>query len=131
MGQQPVTPYMLIMSYTMRCPAAYKVTKSWCEQADIAWAHVDKATKRMKKWVDNKRRHVKFNVGDLVLVKILLSQHKSIHSLHKGLVQRYEGPFLVIKRVGNVSYKLELPYSFKLHPVFYVSCLKPMGTQKI
>lgn len=34
-GQQPLTPHMLITSYTERCPATYKVAKSWHEQADI------------------------------------------------------------------------------------------------
>lgn len=79
----------------------------------------------MKKLVANKRRHAEFNVGDLVLVKILPSPYKYARSVHKGLVQRYEGPFSIITRVGNASYKLELPSWFKLHSVFHVSCLKP------
>ena len=125
MGQQPLTPNMLITTYTGRCPAAYKVAKSWHEQTDIARAHLDKATKRMKKWADSKRRHLEFNVGDMVLVKIVPAQHKFTRSLHKGLIRKYEGPFPIIKRVGNVSYKLELPSWRKLHPVFHVSSLKP------
>ncbi|KAH9671361.1 chromo domain-containing protein [Citrus sinensis] len=78
----------------------------------------------MKKWADNKRRHLEFNVGDMVLVKILPSQHKSSRSLHNGLIWKYEGPFPIIKRVGNVSYKLELPSWLKLYPAFHLSCLK-------
>lgn len=87
--------------------------------------HLDKAIKQMKKWVANKRRHVEFNVGDLVLVKILPSKYKYADLVHKGLVQRYKGPFFIITRVGNASYKLELPSWFKIHSVFHVSCLKP------
>ena len=45
--------------------------------------------------------------------------------LHKGLVHRYEGPFRVLKRVGKVAYKVELPPNLKAHPVFHVSMLKP------
>lgn len=36
-----------------------------------------------------------------------------------------EGPFRIIKRVGKVAYKLELPSRLKVHPVFHVSMLKP------
>ena len=79
----------------------------------------------MKKWADDKRRHVEINAGDLVMVKILPTQHKSTRPLHKGLVRKYEGPFPIAKRVGKVSYKVDLPSRLRLHPVFHASCLKP------
>ena len=40
-------------------------------------------------------------------------------------MKRYEGPFSIIKRVGKVAYKLQLPPTIKAHPVFHVSQLKP------
>ena len=40
-------------------------------------------------------------------------------------MRKYEGPFPVLKRVGKVSYKLQLPPKLKIYPVFHVSMLKP------
>ncbi|GJR59546.1 putative nucleotidyltransferase, ribonuclease H [Tanacetum coccineum] len=101
-GRQPLTPNALAASYER-----------------------NKAAKKMKKWADEKRRHFEFEVGDQVTVKLLPQQFKSLRKVHKGLIRMYEGPFLVIGRVGNVSYRVQLPPKLKIHPVFHVSFLKP------
>ncbi|RVW72184.1 Transposon Ty3-I Gag-Pol polyprotein [Vitis vinifera] len=129
-GQQPLTPHTLTIGYTGRSPAAFKFAKGWHEQADIARSYLDKAAKKMKKWDDKKRRHTEYKVGDMVLVKLLPQQFKSLRPLHKGLVRRYEGPFLILGKVGNVSYRVELPPRLKIHPVFHASYLKPYHGDK-
>ena len=42
-----------------------------------------------------------------------------------GLIPKFEGPFEVIKKVGEVAYMLKLPERLKLHPKFHVSFFKP------
>ena len=40
------------------------------------------------------------------------------------LSPRYYGPFQILKKVGQVSYKLDLPLNSKLCPTFHVSYVK-------
>ncbi|GJY53363.1 putative nucleotidyltransferase, ribonuclease H [Tanacetum coccineum] len=68
-------------------PTAYKTMKKWHEQADLDRASLDKAAKKMNKWADERRRHVEFEVGDQVMVKLLPQQFKSLRKVHKGLIR--------------------------------------------
>ncbi|CAA0826993.1 Unknown protein, partial [Striga hermonthica] len=80
----------------------------------------------MKKFADRGRRDVQFAVGDLVLLKLSPKVWKRISAktVHRGLIPKYEGPFEIVSKVGNVAYKLKLPDRLKVHPTFHVSYLK-------
>lgn len=42
----------------------------------------------------------------------------------RKLSPRYVGPYLIMKRVGNVAYELELPFSMNpIHLIFHISML--------
>lgn len=46
-------------------------------------------------------------------------------STSKKLAPRFVGPFQVERKLNQILYELSLPDSFKIHPVFHVSLLKP------
>ncbi|KAL8159561.1 hypothetical protein V2J09_001098 [Rumex salicifolius] len=91
----------------------------------VGESHLTKAQKRMKKWVDTRRRPLEFRVGDLALMKLFPQQLKSQCQVSKGLLRRYEGSYEILAKVGKVAYKLALPDSLKVYLVVHVSILKP------
>ena len=66
-----------------------------------------------------------FQVGDMVF--LCLHPHKQSSLKLKGhqkLAPKFYGPYTILQNIGYVAYKLELPPSSCIHPVFHVSCLK-------
>ncbi|KAK3009255.1 hypothetical protein RJ639_014121 [Escallonia herrerae] len=118
-GQQSLTPLTLAGDYRRRSPLAAQVARSWNEKANVARSYLDKAGRKMKKWADKRRRPKEYNLGDMVMLKLLLQQFKSFKKVHKGLIRKYEGPFPMVAKVGKASYRLELPPKLKIHPVFH------------
>ncbi|GKA26330.1 putative reverse transcriptase domain-containing protein [Tanacetum coccineum] len=80
---------------------------------------------QQKSYADLKRKPMEFEVGDKVMLKV--SPWKGVVRFGKRgkLNPRFVGPFKVIKRVGDVAYKLELPEELsRVHNTFHVSNLK-------
>lgn len=74
---------------------------------------------------DKNRTERSFDVGTWVYVKLLpyVQSSVAIRSNQK-LSYWFFGPYLITKKIGSVAYKLQLPPSSTVHPIFYVSQLK-------
>lgn len=87
--------------------------------------HLARAQQRMKSQADKNRVERQFSVGDMVFLKIQPYVQSSLAPrANQKLAFRFFGPFPVVAKVGAVAYKLGLPSSSSVHPVFHVSQLK-------
>jgi hypothetical protein len=90
-----------------------------------------KATKaRQESYAHKRRRPLEFKAGDCVYLRVSPMRGVKRFGIKGKLAPHYIGPFLVLARLGNVAYCLELPPSLAgVHNVFHVSqlkkCLKP------
>eukprot|EP00253_Pinus_taeda_P005471 PITA_05471 len=76
-------------------------------------------------WVDQHHSERRFQEGDQVFLR--LQPYKQTSLKDKGcqkLSPKFYEPYQVLQRIGEVAYKLALPPTPKIHPVFHVSCLK-------
>jgi hypothetical protein len=90
-----------------------------------------KAAKARQESYANKRcQPLEFEAGDRVYLHYSPTQGVKRVGIKGKLAPRYIGPFLVLARLGNMAYYLELPPALAgMHNVFHVSqlkkCLRP------
>ena len=71
------------------------------------------------------RTDITFNVGAQVLLSTAhLSTTTTSHKNTKKLQAKYLGPYKIMEVITPVAYKLDLPPTMRIHPVFHVSLLK-------
>jgi hypothetical protein len=82
--------------------------------------NLKEAQDRHKTYVDQKRRHLEFQVGDHVHLKV--KARKSSLKLRNcaKMAPRFCGPFEILARIGPVTYQLALPANLKF--IMYFMC---------
>jgi hypothetical protein len=94
-------------------------------QVQMARENLKLAQSRRKSYADNRRRELRFQVGDFVYLKV--SPMRGLHrfKIRGKLAPRYIGPFKILEQKGEVAYQLELPPQLSdVHDVFHVSQLR-------
>ena len=76
-------------------------------------------------YADRRRRPLEFEVGDRVILKVMLKRGAIRFGKRGKILPRYIGPFEVLDRVGTGAYRLTLPQGLLgVHAVFHVSMLR-------
>lgn len=91
------------------------------------------AQARMKNYANQHRSERSFNIGDFVYLKLQPYKQSSLAQRSSfKLAPRFYGPYQILKKIGPVDYRLQLPNQAQIHNVFHVSLLKKkIGEQAI
>ena len=104
-------------------PAADSYVRQLREAQDILQRELQKSRKAMEVSANRRRRPAPpLVIGQKVW---LLRRHISTARPSSKLDVRRLGPFPIIGQVGSSAYRLGLPSSIRIHPVFHVSLLEP------
>ncbi|KAL4318204.1 hypothetical protein GQ457_18G013820 [Hibiscus cannabinus] len=124
-GRDPPT----ILSYMEDTAGSSQLNQQLLERDELLRVlkrNLQHAQQRMKTQADRHRRELQLEEGSWAFVRLRPYQQVSLR-LHRQqkLGPRYFGPYRVLHKVGQVAYKLDLPASTRIHPVFHISQLKP------
>jgi hypothetical protein len=94
-------------------------------QVQMVRENLKLAQSRQKSYADNRRRELRFQVGDYVYLKVSPMRGLCRFKIRGKLAPRYIRPFKVLEQRGEVAYQLELPPQLSdVHDVFHVLQLR-------
>ncbi|GKF57870.1 hypothetical protein Tco_0171407 [Tanacetum coccineum] len=79
------------------------------EKVAVAKKKLKEARSRQKSYADKHRCDLEFQVGDRVFLKVLPFRGVKRFGIKGKLSPRFIGPFEILERIGEVSYRLALP----------------------
>jgi len=87
--------------------------------------HIMVAQSRQKSYADKRRRHLKFQVGAKVFLKVSPTKGAKRFGVRGKLSPRYVRPYEVIEKLNPVGYRLDLLVGLEhMHNVFHIFQLR-------
>src|SRR4051812_2400160 len=125
-GQDAPTPSTITSQQgTSQVPAAQAIIADMHDHMELAKQHLQRAQQNQAQYANKKRRDEQFDIGDQVLLSTSNLRLASLAQQPSRKFQpRYIGPYKILEKISPVAYKLQLPQTFKIHPVFHISLLK-------
>ena len=91
--------------------------KKLSQMSKLVNKNLTNAQAKQKQWYDNSARSRKFSMGDQVLVLLPTDTNK--------LIAQWQGPYQVMKKIGNVNYQIDMHDHQKRKRIFHVNMLHP------
>ncbi|GJW66235.1 putative nucleotidyltransferase, ribonuclease H [Tanacetum coccineum] len=122
LGNWEMLLYVLVGERILEGPEMIEVTN---EKVAVAREKLKEAQTRQKSYADRHRRALEFQPGEHVFLKVSPTRGVRRFGIKGKLSPRFIGPFEILDRVGEVSYRLALPPQLShVHNVFHVSLLR-------
>ena len=110
---------MDIKQYVSKAPSADELANKMAKILDETRHNIIEAQGRMKTQADKHCTEAPdYKVGDKVW---LSTTNLHLTCASKKLSERWVGPYVITKLVGNNKVELKLPQSMKIHPVMNIS----------
>src|SRR5664279_3086068 len=94
------------------------------EKVRIIRENLKAAQSRQKSYYDKHHKEMRYEIGDKVYLRVSPLRGVRRFGIKGKLAPRYVGPFTILAKRGDLSYKLELPSTFaNVHDVFHISKL--------
>ena len=120
-GKIPQMPVDLVDRDSVT-PAAEEFISAMAGAVKEARENILKAQQGQKTQADKHRRDHQFKIGDRVR---LSSKNLSLATGTRKLSPRWVGPYEILEKFGDNTFKLDLRGNFPVHPNFHASLLQP------
>jgi hypothetical protein len=87
------------------------------------------SSQEYKHRVDQHRRQIQFEVGDLILAH--LRKERLLSGTYNKLKMKKIGPYKLLKKFGENAYEFELPDGIGIYLIFNVSYLYPYKAEEV